>query len=130
MSPRTSLERIQSSGKSGYQVGLVCFGVQALQLVAVGVHVVEFLLPFVPLHVGPPGCPEHVPAAAEVLHEDLVAPSGWLPTARREDWHQTPPIEVCPEGACEVDKRRREVCMRDNHAALKPAPDAWPTHDE
>src|SRR5215213_5504655 len=130
MSPRTSLERIQSSGKSGYQVGLVCFGVQALQLVAVGVHVVEFLLSVIPLYIGPPGCPEHVPAAAEVLHEDFLAPSSGPPSARREDRYQTPPVKVCPEGVCEVEQRRREVCMRDHHAALESAWQIGAAHDE
>src|SRR5215217_6900151 len=89
---RTTLEGIQPSRKSCYQVGVVGVGVKALQLVGVGVHVVELLLPVVPLYVGPLGRPEHVPAAAEVLHEDLLAPSGGPLTARREDRYQAPPV--------------------------------------
>src|SRR5215212_7705367 len=56
-SPRTTLERFQPSGKSRYQLGFAGVGVKALQLVGVDGHVVEFLLPVVPLDVGPLGRP-------------------------------------------------------------------------
>src|SRR5215213_2224602 len=49
--------RCQPSGKSRYQVGFAGVGVKALQRVGVDGHVVEFLLPIVPLDVGPLGRP-------------------------------------------------------------------------